>query len=162
MPIYFFREITDDGGVKIGYSKTPMTRQSNLQTGNSKELRFLGSLRGGKKEEKHFHKILESFRTRGEFFDPACLDLIFPEVPVCERCMSVTAKSYRCRYCKHEYFPEVATHLEFQRIPGVLLEYDLDSEETTIYCPRCHGDRFYPGEDSGVCLSEYCSTLSTE
>jgi hypothetical protein len=65
--VYFFVN-EDYGFCKIGYSKNPLGRINELQTGCPFSLRILGFIEGDRKIEKKFHKRFWANRTRGEWF----------------------------------------------------------------------------------------------
>ncbi len=53
---------------KIGYSKTPVPRLSQLQCGNSLNLNLVAIVKGDKNVEKQLHKQFKANRIRGEWF----------------------------------------------------------------------------------------------
>lgn len=54
--------------VKIGYSKNPHKRLSELQTGHPYELTVRKTLTGTLADEKRLHKLLSDFNCSGEWF----------------------------------------------------------------------------------------------
>ena len=65
--IYFIRA-SDSGNIKIGYSANPDIRRLSLQTGNEQRLELIGTIFGGKKEEKSLHSRFEHLRVNGEWY----------------------------------------------------------------------------------------------
>tara|TARA_R110000751_G_scaffold157283_2_gene262766 strand:+ start:3837 stop:4556 length:720 start_codon:yes stop_codon:yes gene_type:complete len=65
--IYFIEAVGLDR-VKIGYSKTPIKRMAELQTGCPVELKMIRFCQGEMCEEKQLHKQLSHFREIGEWF----------------------------------------------------------------------------------------------
>ncbi|MEG3877644.1 GIY-YIG nuclease family protein [Microcoleus sp. herbarium7] len=65
--IYF---ILDDrnNAIKIGYSKNPLQRLSELQTGNSTRLRLIKTIEGGITVERKLHTKFKNLRIGGEWF----------------------------------------------------------------------------------------------
>lgn len=63
--IYFIRA---KKFLKIGYSKDPIKRISELQTGNPVKLKLIGVLPGTYETEKMIHRVLSKFRVEGEWF----------------------------------------------------------------------------------------------
>jgi hypothetical protein len=68
--VYFVQEGDERGPVKIGFtSKEDVNqRMANMATGNSRHLRLLGKIRGGRIREKNLHRRFASQRIRGEWF----------------------------------------------------------------------------------------------
>lgn len=64
--------------VKVGWTaKHPEIRIGNLQLGNPRILRVLGSIEGPKELESACHEALAGYRHRGEWFErDAALDLL--------------------------------------------------------------------------------------
>jgi hypothetical protein len=54
--------------MKIGYSKNPMARFSNLDTGSPEELVFWGSIPGSREDETALHNKFKHLRLGGEWF----------------------------------------------------------------------------------------------
>lgn len=77
MAVYFVLDASA-GLVKIGHSKDPDARFSELCTGNGSHLEMIGWVPGGRKEELALHRAFAPFRTRREWFRvyPAGLELI--------------------------------------------------------------------------------------
>ena len=57
--------------VKIGTSKVPSNRLTDLQVGHPYKLKIISTAEGGTKEEKDYHTALSPARLTGEWFDPA-------------------------------------------------------------------------------------------
>ncbi len=55
--------------VKIGYSKSPVRRFSQLQTASCDKLIYCGAFRGGKIAERVWHRRYADRRLIGEWFD---------------------------------------------------------------------------------------------
>ena len=68
--IYFIRG-KKSGNIKIGYSKNPTQRKSNLQTAHYEELEFVGIIDGSFKDEAKLHKKFLKSNIRGEWFRPS-------------------------------------------------------------------------------------------
>lgn len=68
--IYF---IDGDGGIKIGFSIDPMGRMKSLQSGNPRELKMLGTMRGHQRTELALHDLFRTSRIRPkhEWFNDA-------------------------------------------------------------------------------------------
>lgn len=68
--VYFVTEETPGGleYLKIGRSKTPESRISEMQVGNSRQLTLVGCLEGGAELERSFHRLFGPLRHRGEWF----------------------------------------------------------------------------------------------
>jgi len=68
--VYFVTEETPGGleYLKIGRSKTPASRISEMQVGNSRQLTLVGCLEGGVELERSFHRLFGPLRHRGEWF----------------------------------------------------------------------------------------------
>jgi len=75
--VYFIREMPH-GGIKIGTCNSVNKRLLVMQTGNSRELKVVATMKGGFKKEKQLHKHFKYCRIRGEWFSPApeLIDLI--------------------------------------------------------------------------------------
>lgn len=54
--------------IKIGYSKSPLARFSNLKTGSPEELVFYGSIPGTRDGEIAMHRRFKHLRINGEWF----------------------------------------------------------------------------------------------
>jgi len=67
MFVYFIRE-EKSGLIKIGYSDNPQKRLKSLQTGQTKDLEIIMSVKGGVKLEAVLHKAFDCWRVRGEWF----------------------------------------------------------------------------------------------
>lgn len=63
--IYFIRQ---DSAVKIGYTKNPKLRLSELQVSNPNVLSILLLIPGGYEDEQSLHKTFEDDKIRGEWF----------------------------------------------------------------------------------------------
>ena len=68
--IYFLKENTLRGRIKIGYSSKVKERMGSLQTANSNELQLLAVVDGGLRTEKNLHFHFDHLRIRGEWFEP--------------------------------------------------------------------------------------------
>lgn len=73
--VYF---IQDGDRIKIGFSKNPEKRLSDLQVSNSRPLVLLGTMKGGRGTEQRIHTLFEHLRITGEWFfsDPTLLHFI--------------------------------------------------------------------------------------
>ena len=69
--IYFLKENSRYGKVKIGYSNNIKKRLESLQVANSNELLVLLVANGGQRAEKGLHHKFKSLRVRGEWYKPA-------------------------------------------------------------------------------------------
>ena len=54
--------------VKIGFSQTPHSRLSTLQTGSPVELELVATWQGTERDEREIHRVLAEFRTKREWF----------------------------------------------------------------------------------------------
>jgi hypothetical protein len=63
--VYFLRS---NGRVKIGYSKNPFQRSSELRTGMSAQIDSFVAVPGSLKDEGKLHQRLMAYRTQGEWF----------------------------------------------------------------------------------------------
>lgn len=73
MWVYFIRECSETGLVKIGIADSVERRLSELQTGNGSRLKVVATVKypsraAAKEAERLFHKVLGPFRARGEWF----------------------------------------------------------------------------------------------
>jgi len=67
MPVYFIRAGVD-GPIKIGYTRYPRRRISNLQTASPVQLRLVAVIEGRRADEAKLHEDLRAYRIRGEWF----------------------------------------------------------------------------------------------
>lgn len=65
--IYFIRN-ESAGLIKIGFSRSPRTRRSNLQSAAGVKLEIIGVMRGARKAEAVLHERFAEDRVRGEWF----------------------------------------------------------------------------------------------
>jgi hypothetical protein len=65
--VYFIRDAEADQ-IKIGYTRLPLARLSNLQVGNSRSLEFAGLIAAPQEIEESIHYELMEGRSRGEWF----------------------------------------------------------------------------------------------
>ena len=65
--------------VKIGFSKHPWSRVTNLKTGIGEKIDLFVAVRGSTKDEHRLHEALSSYRVQGEWFTAAMpvLEVIF-------------------------------------------------------------------------------------
>lgn len=70
-PGVYFVQGVEGGPIKIGWSKDPATRLSQLQTGNPSQLRILVTTPGAPALEQQLHALFAAHRRAGEWFDPA-------------------------------------------------------------------------------------------
>ncbi len=75
--VYFIRAGLS-GPIKIGFSKNPLRRYQDLQSGNPEKLRLLAIHPGGAELERTLHRYFKPSRLLNEWFDPTdeLLDLI--------------------------------------------------------------------------------------
>jgi hypothetical protein len=68
----------EDGPLKFGRAKNPMSRMAELQTGQHETLRLIASFPLPDYREKTLHDSLGEHRLRGEWFKPVkpCFDAI--------------------------------------------------------------------------------------
>lgn len=66
--IYFILDKSTDL-VKIGYSKNPVQRLKQLQTGNGQSLELLYSIVGDRNYEAFLDKFFDACRVHGEWFN---------------------------------------------------------------------------------------------
>ena len=67
------------GPIKIGYSKDPVSRLKQMQTGCAEKLKIIGTMPGGKLEEKNIHMALSSEKLSGEWFNNSTSVISFLE-----------------------------------------------------------------------------------
>lgn len=83
----YFVEVIGPSHIKIGFTSKPMAlRLRTLQTGNSYQLRVLGTKESGaKSEEERFRNRFRASRIRGEWYrrTPELMDLIRQETKQC-------------------------------------------------------------------------------
>lgn len=77
MPVYFIQE-EHTRCIKIGQSKDVKKRLSILQSAHPSLLQLLGTVEGGKQEERYLHAYFSEHHVRGEWYraDQEILDLI--------------------------------------------------------------------------------------
>lgn len=68
--LVYFIQAGHDGPIKIGRSRSPLTRLQELQTGNAMQLRYCGAVEGGAALEQALHEHFASIRLTGEWFTP--------------------------------------------------------------------------------------------
>jgi hypothetical protein len=75
--VYFIQEKAG-GPIKIGFSGNPLKRLAEIQTGYPRELMLLGTMPGGRREERDLHRRFGRFKTFGEWFqdDPVIVEFI--------------------------------------------------------------------------------------
>jgi hypothetical protein len=64
--IYFIA--SEDGRVKIGYSKNPKARLANMQTGSSSQLKIIALSPANQVEERKLHQQFDEYRVHREWF----------------------------------------------------------------------------------------------
>lgn len=74
--------IKSDNFIKIGYSETPLSRASSMQTGNPHELELMAVIPGDTGLEAYLHERFADLWVRGEWFEYTGLLEIF--VNVCQ------------------------------------------------------------------------------
>ena len=72
--IYF---ISNGKYVKIGFSKNPLKRLAQLQTGSSEPLEILGTINGTLATEKYLHRYFADKHIQGEWFALNHEDILF-------------------------------------------------------------------------------------
>lgn len=65
--VYFIRR-GETGPIKIGWSRSPVSRMAQLQTGQEVQLHLLAMAPGGSAEEGALHRRFGAFRLTGEWF----------------------------------------------------------------------------------------------
>lgn len=79
----------DDGPIKIGYGKDPITRLRDMQTGNPRPLRIERVVIGGRAVEKMLHQMWLSFAVGGsagtEWFRPEARPQLLPIITTAAR-----------------------------------------------------------------------------
>jgi hypothetical protein len=65
--VYFIQEKAG-GPIKIGFSKDPQKRLSEIQTGYPRELMILAIMPGGRVQEREIHRRFGMNRMFGEWF----------------------------------------------------------------------------------------------
>lgn len=71
MSVVYFVQAGAGGPIKIGVASNMSQRLCALQTGSPDLLSLLATLPGTTKDEMRLHRLLRSFRHRGEWFRPA-------------------------------------------------------------------------------------------
>lgn len=72
--VYFMRN-SQNGAVKIGWSKTPSIRQASLQTGSADTLRIEYVIENVEPAfERHVHEISERYHISGEWFQGTVIE----------------------------------------------------------------------------------------
>ncbi len=66
--IYFIQ--SENGPIKIGYSKSPKQRIHNLRSANSEKLTLIGTVSGSRDKELLLHKQFKHLLISGEWFKP--------------------------------------------------------------------------------------------
>lgn len=70
MTIYFI-EMESEGWIKVGFTAgSAERRMAQLQTGQPRKLRLLGTIPGTLADEKSLHKEFDVYRGNGEWFEP--------------------------------------------------------------------------------------------
>lgn len=69
MSVYFIQRGWR-GPIKIGTATDPYARLSALQTGSPTELRLIGIVQGSYEQEAELHRIFDTSRILGEWFQP--------------------------------------------------------------------------------------------
>ena len=70
MAIYFIKEDSPDGNIKIGSSKNPKKRLKQIQTSNSRKLTLIKSIEAEDGVENTLQHRFGEYRVRGEWFRP--------------------------------------------------------------------------------------------
>jgi hypothetical protein len=70
----YFAQRGENGPIKIGMSKHPVSRVKDLGAANAEGLRLLGVVPGGRRQEVELHTLFSGARLNGEWFRPV-LDL---------------------------------------------------------------------------------------
>lgn len=91
--VYFIREGSPGGPIKIGYSSIVKGRLSSIQTGNSSPVVVLGTFSGGEREEGEVHRRFAHLRGLGEWFFSSDDLLQFIE----EKCGVIVDRPKICR-----------------------------------------------------------------
>ena len=80
MKATYFIQGAKTGMIKIGRSKDPIGRLSDLQSGASEDLILLGYLNTD--VERHLHRVFADLRSHGEWFypEPKLIEFIMQEV----------------------------------------------------------------------------------
>lgn len=89
MAVYLIRS---DNFIKIGYSESPLSRVSGMQTGNPYELQLIAVIPGDTGLESYLHERFADMRVRGEWFKETGLLEVF--VNVCESVFPVPEPEY--------------------------------------------------------------------
>ncbi|MGV0964218.1 MAG: GIY-YIG nuclease family protein [Polynucleobacter sp.] len=78
MSVVYFMQAGPNGPVKIGHSRSLVTRLDAIRRHNAAEVVLLGAYSGGLREEQDAHRQLAAYRIRGEWFHPtpAVLDFM--------------------------------------------------------------------------------------
>lgn len=71
MSIVYFIQEGNEGPIKIGFSNKLVDRLASIQTGNPRELRLLGWLKGNQAKESEIQDKFANYRIRGEWFEPS-------------------------------------------------------------------------------------------
>ena len=76
----YIMQSSGNGHLKIGRAKDPKARVSQLQTGNSEEIKLLASYEGWGWRESDIHARLTDYRLKGEWFSLRCIDSLPDDV----------------------------------------------------------------------------------
>lgn len=95
--IYFIQ--AENNTIKIGYSKQPLSRLSELQVGSAHPLKLLAVIPGGPKKEKELHTRLQKYKLNGDWFkpEPEVINLVQGFIPasmsyeICKICGALIA-----------------------------------------------------------------------
>ena len=68
--IYFIRMKSGEGPIKIGLSKNPTARLSDMQRSSPYELEIIAAIAGGLDMERRFHSKFQEANIRHEWFEP--------------------------------------------------------------------------------------------
>jgi hypothetical protein len=66
----YFAQRGEDGPIKIGMSKHPISRVKDLGAASAEGLRLLGVVPGGRRQEVELHTMFSGARLNGEWFRP--------------------------------------------------------------------------------------------
>lgn len=90
LSVYF---IGDGDAIKIGVAKNPLRRLTELQIGNPRELKLLGSFKGSYRDEVDLHMIFYGYWIHGEWFrDHAELQAVIAKCPANDNQVVPTAE----------------------------------------------------------------------
>ncbi|MFJ7315254.1 DUF1376 domain-containing protein [Pseudomonas sp. NPDC098747] len=126
--VYFVTEPSSDL-VKIGYSKNPWARLSELRRSHGVELSVAATIKTVEKSEVSVHELLAEFRSEGEWF---CKSSCITDLIAAISGGSVTTVEGICNYVASYATPTVAT----EKPTTSTTNKDLDKDKKKSFTPK--------------------------